>query len=440
MTKYLKDHMNVPQKTLLGELKELSESSQQGLDQLRKKQEELREQREKEDGSPSKKIRLEEIPDKISEEDNTDSEVEKLLNLDDDEFSLLVGTPAIEDDVAKSSKDGNMSNIERLDEDPGEVNEDEPELEPEPKKAKGSVDISKAPEMMEKKKMTEEKEETEEREEQADRTVTSDKETIIAGGKTRSVSVPNQGIKLIAFKGSEGGNAAKMTAQQKVQIVKSADGKLQVRGLLPGQQLVQMPDGRLQIFSSNTPVSGGTPMKTAKPTPIAGAAKRKVVGIQSLGSNTVTIKDRQLIVQGPDLEAATGIAKKLASEEAKIGNVNGKQVLVMMGQEEAPPTLPAAIPTQVQCPPVGGSVKPVTPLTSITVTAQLVQSGQGQKIILQGLQGVQLEQQQVTQIQQQVKTGVNLLLKQQSLARQEGKVPPNKVSFILTGNFTNKQN
>merc|ERR1719410_2618818 len=56
--------------------------------------------------------------------------------------------------------------------------------------------------------------------------------------------------------------------QQKVQIVKSADGKIQVRGLLPGQQLVQMPDGRLQIFSSNAPVSGGTPVKTAEPSVI----------------------------------------------------------------------------------------------------------------------------------------------------------------------------
>ena len=37
--------------------------------------------------------------------------------------------------------------------------------------------------------------------------------------------------------------------QQKVQIVRSADGKTQIRGLLPGQRLVQMPDGKLQIFS-----------------------------------------------------------------------------------------------------------------------------------------------------------------------------------------------
>ena len=42
--------------------------------------------------------------------------------------------------------------------------------------------------------------------------------------------------------------------QQKVQIVRSSDGKIQVRGLLPGQQLVQMPDGKLQIFSQPTTV------------------------------------------------------------------------------------------------------------------------------------------------------------------------------------------
>ena len=395
----------------------------------------------------------------------------------------------------------------------------------------------------------------------AGRNVTPDKQLLSSGGYIKTVG--NQGIKLIASKGSEAGNpakkifitkdgkiighqlappgkvaipnlankvvggatppvgAAQSPVQQKVQIVKSADGKIQVRGLLPGQQLVQMPDGRLQIFSSNSPnVSGGTPVKssetviqTASPqtptiqpqqllpkpspvqspsktytiqrnpnimrgpslnpttpiqprpiqpaagpvtpaasvtpatpstlatpptpaTPIAapGAAKQKVVGIQSLGNNTVTIKDGQLIVQGPDHEAATGIAKKLASGEAKLGNVNGKQVLVMLGQEETPAPAPApapAPPPKAPTPPAP-AVKPVTTLSSITVTAQLVQTGQGPRIILQGLQGVQLEPQQLTQIQQQVKTQ---LLKQQSLARQEGKVPPTKVSITLTGNF-----
>ena len=54
-------------------------------------------------------------------------------------------------------------------------------------------------------------------------------------------------------------------AQQKVQIVRSADGKIQVRGLLPGQQLVQMPDGKLQIFSQ--PTAGAPAQVQTTPVP-----------------------------------------------------------------------------------------------------------------------------------------------------------------------------
>ena len=423
--------------------------------------------------------------------------------------------------------------------------------------------------------------------------------------------------------------------QQKVQIVKSADGKIQVRGLLPGQQLVQMPDGRLQIFS-NQPVPGQSPGKTGEnsviqtssqpqpqqvklisgqpgqpqliqqqpqqllpkpaqivqaggggaiqsptktytiqrnpnivqpqpspntpiqpkpqvqqsPAPAPAGGKQKVVGIQSLGNNTVTIKDGQLIVQGPDHDAATAIAKQLASGQAKLGNVGGKQVLVILGQEEAapatveaskPPTPPPPAPVlqqqvlqqqpaaqiiqqqpaaqiiqqqpaaqvlqqqpaaqiiqqqpaaqiiqqqpaaqiiqqqpaaqvqqqaaaqvvqqqpaaQVQQQPaaqvllqqpaaqvqqqqpaaqvVQQKQQPAGTVSSVTVTAQLVQTPQGPRIILQGLQGVQLEQQQLAQIQQQVKTQ---LLKQQAVARQQGKVPPTKVSIQLTGSFNRAQ-
>lgn len=38
--------------------------------------------------------------------------------------------------------------------------------------------------------------------------------------------------------------------QQRVQILRGPDGKLQVRGLMPGQQLVQMPDGKLHVLNT----------------------------------------------------------------------------------------------------------------------------------------------------------------------------------------------
>ena len=336
-----------------------------------------------------------------------------------------------------------------------------------------------------------------------------------------------------------GAAASSAPVQQKVQIVKSADGKIQVRGLLPGQQLVQMPDGRLQIFS-NQPVTSGSgavsPVKTVespavpqqqvqqsplsaaspqqpqlklfpaqqqqvqqiqpqqllpKPSPagvlqsptktytiqrnpnvvpapapatpiqpkpqpqpavqpspapaatptqspaVATAGKQKVVGIQSLGSNTVNIKDGQLIVQGPDHAAATAIARQLASGQAKLGNVGGKQVLVILGQEEPAPA-PAEPPKPPTPPPPAPPPAPVIPepaapsMMTVTVTAQLIQTQNGPRIILQGLQGIQLEQAQLAQIQQKVKAQ---LLEQQALARDEGRVPPTKVSIQLTRHF-----
>lgn len=56
---------------------------------------------------------------------------------------------------------------------------------------------------------------------------------------------------------------------QKVQIIRGPDGKLAVRGLLPGQQLIQMPDGKLHVVSAGQQnavgqliASANTPDKT----------------------------------------------------------------------------------------------------------------------------------------------------------------------------------
>lgn len=47
------------------------------------------------------------------------------------------------------------------------------------------------------------------------------------------------------------------STKQKVQVKHGAGGTIQVRGLLPGQQLAQLPDGKLQIFSKSVPNTGG---------------------------------------------------------------------------------------------------------------------------------------------------------------------------------------
>lgn len=46
--------------------------------------------------------------------------------------------------------------------------------------------------------------------------------------------------------------------QQRVQIVRGEDNKIHVRGLVPGQQLFKMPDGRVHVFYTTRKASNTT--------------------------------------------------------------------------------------------------------------------------------------------------------------------------------------
>ena len=102
------------------------------------------------------------------------------------------------------------------------------------------------------------------------------------------------------------------------------------------------PKPQPQVQPSPAPQTPATPTGGATAATATGT-KQKVVSIQSLGNNTVTIKDGQLIVRGPDHTEATAIAKQLATGQANLGNVGGKQVLVMLGSQEEP--APVSAPT-----------------------------------------------------------------------------------------------
>ncbi|XP_037935979.1 nucleosome-remodeling factor subunit NURF301 isoform X3 [Teleopsis dalmanni] len=53
--------------------------------------------------------------------------------------------------------------------------------------------------------------------------------------------------------------------QHKVQIIRGPDGKVSVRGLNPGQQLIQMPDGKLHVLTTTTSTTTGVTNKTKLP-------------------------------------------------------------------------------------------------------------------------------------------------------------------------------
>ena len=357
--------------------------------------------------------------------------------------------------------------------------------------------------------------------------------------------------------------------QQKVQIVRSSDGKIQVRGLLPGQQLVQMPDGKLQIFTNpnatattnsatttavpsptvinSTPtgnklvalqppgggqqqqiilspsvkpgaspqtiqlagtpttpaaaatskpiiaqelapgspippgmsafISGGktfcipkatttmakqatattttpaTSLVAASPTvqgataspvtPASVGPGKQMVEVKSLGQNTVTYRNGQMIVSGPDVTQAQEIAKQLASGQARLATLGGKQVLVSTTNptpgstvaKAAPSTPTPALPTQPVPPDQATQQEPKPAEGKVQVTAQLLQTAQGPRIVLQGIQGSNLPKEDLAVIQQQVK---HQLLKAQTEAKQQGKVPPTKIDIDLPDSIQSK--
>ncbi len=226
---------------------------------------------------------------------------------------------------------------------------------------------------------------------------------------------------------------------------------------LPPQQLTNV---------TPTPQVATTPQPTATP-------QKQMVEVKSLGQNTVTVKGNQMIVSGPDIAQAQQIAKQLSSGAAKLATLNGKQVLIStqptvinqsvkqpqtpqqpatVTQVATPTTTPSAttiteIPNNIKLPsePLPQNAikndQPVQPQPQVQqqqqqqqtqVTAQLIQTPQGPRIVLQGLQGANLNEEQLQSIQRKVK---EQLLKAQAEAKLQGKVPPTKIAIHLPPNF-----
>ena len=98
---------------------------------------------------------------------------------------------------------------------------------------------------------------------------------------------------------------------QAVQIVKGADGKIQkVHGLLPGQKLLQMPDGKMKIFSNKQVLAGAdTVIQNTQPQ-IKMASPQAVTQQQVVQQPQVIQQQPQMIQQQLQLLAKTYTIKR----------------------------------------------------------------------------------------------------------------------------------
>ncbi|XP_015116667.1 nucleosome-remodeling factor subunit NURF301 isoform X2 [Diachasma alloeum] len=340
---------------------------------------------------------------------------------------------------------------------------------------------------------------------------------------------------------------------QRVQILRGPDGKLQVRGLMPGQQLVQMPDGKLHVLnttqspattaSSNSnpqitktvttvikaPTIKATPVKVAASTPQGSRLKATPLTVVSNTGGVITTPKSTLVVANPNQVPVSGqvivnnpnLLQQLASGKAQIVSINGQHVVIRntpTGNQivhlnspnstiiqvenmapkvvtavtnpntpvtpstpaptstPAPPSAPAAVPqtAPVATPPVAEET-PATPATPTTpptpaaapapaaatttttatpaaaappagsveasllagqppgtiikcVTAQLIRTNQGPRIVLQGLQGTELSPAQTAMVQQQIK---QQLMKAQATSGKQGVLGPMKIYLAM---------
>ncbi|XP_076674855.1 nucleosome-remodeling factor subunit NURF301 E(bx) isoform X2 [Andrena cerasifolii] len=124
--------------------------------------------------------------------------------------------------------------------------------------------------------------------------------------------------------------------QQKVQILRGPDGKLQVRGLMPGQQLVQMPDGKLHVLNTSQAIAtslaqtGGTSSTTQTKTATTTSTTKAVATANATSNKT-----------SPTKAAANATQQVQAAQQAQ-----PQQTTQAVQRPTATVAIAAATPTQ----------------------------------------------------------------------------------------------
>ena len=143
---------------------------------------------------------------------------------------------------------------------------------------------------------------------------------------------------LIASAGT-GAAASPAGTPNKIQITRGADGKIQIRGLQPGQQLIRLGDGRFSIVSTTTQPTlteqkaGDTAAAATPATPGAATATKTIILKSATAPGGAVKPTGQVVVSGNN----TSLVQQITSGKVQLGTLNGQQVLVQS------PSTPAAI-------------------------------------------------------------------------------------------------
>ncbi|KAL7039025.1 hypothetical protein ACKWTF_009771 [Chironomus riparius] len=196
---------------------------------------------------------------------------------------------------------------------------------------------------------------------------------------------------------------------QKIQVMRTADGKMSVRGLQPNQKLVQTSDGKYLILPSNSNVVGGKVTQTIQARPIATSTPtsspvqqppQKVL-IRSVPSKTI-ISSNNVVKIAPETKEIVSTTPTISTSTATITQQSPsvQKIITSTGQ---------IITQQVQ-----GNV------ISSANLQQLLQQRPGQKILIQqtptGVQKLLVASPSQTQMQS---TGEKRIIIQNAAGQQQ---------------------
>lgn len=200
------------------------------------------------------------------------------------------------------------------------------------------------------------------------KTVIGTRRIIMTKGADGSTRVISQSISSKAgLDGNKSATPPPKDGPQKVQIIRAPDGKITVKGLLPGQQLIQMADGKLHVVTAGQ--QGITGQLVAASPPI-----KNTEITQSKSENKVSSTTKN----SNEETRSTSTPRIAPSSTPQLVVQGGRQLVVQPSQQmvvQSPQQVVVQSPQQMV---VQAGIRPniqprVQPLNTVVVQGQLMQ-------------------------------------------------------------------
>ncbi|XP_026495038.2 nucleosome-remodeling factor subunit NURF301 [Vanessa tameamea] len=194
-----------------------------------------------------------------------------------------------------------------------------------------------------------------------------------ADGTTRVISQPigSASKSILSSEATKSNSTPQKEGPQKVQIIRAPDGKITVRGLLAGQQLIQMPDGKLHVVM---PGQQGIAGQLVAASPAAKSDNDTISNdnTDKIGTQMKNNTESTVSIQSPRIASQTASQSSLPTSRHIVVQP-AQQVVVQAPQQmvvQSPQQVVVQAGARTPCPPR------MQPVQTVLVQGQILQRPQ----------------------------------------------------------------